>query len=94
MIWCYQYELEGFEQIINFCQKSEVCTVGFSTMLIKANFDVNLSYLATQLLHTVEDLCHVPALVKVNCLEKSCLWDSVAFAEVQEILDVFHLGWE
>ena len=94
IIWWLPTRARSSLKLQIFAQKPEVCTAGFSTMLTKANFDVNLSYLATQLLHTVENSCHVRALAKVSYLEKFCLWDSVAFAEIQEILDVFHLGWE
>ena len=51
----------------------------------------DVTYLRAELLDTVEDLGHVPALVQVHSLEEAGLGQSVRLAEVQEHIDVLHL---
>ena len=51
----------------------------------------DVTHLRAELLDTVEDLGHVPALVQVDGLEEPGLRYSVSLAEVEEHVDVLHL---
>jgi len=54
-------------------------------------YEVSKTYLCSKLLDAVQYLWHISSFKQVNRLEQPCLWHTIALAEIEKQLNVFHL---